>query len=434
MARHTRLPAYPSLLQAVQAVSPSEAAGLQAVVLIQILLHAVAVAMLMTELRNWGVPRPTAIAAAATVAIGCPFWDNVSTIATDCLAMSVGVMIAVAVMRGWRKGFSRWLNLGIGMAVVLAIGLRPASLFLIPWVIAMLLFRPRDRAPVSWRGRGQDVVVFGSLPLIILLGWCAFRYHVAGDFSLLPFGHQNMAAVTTQLLDNEELERLLGRVGEIASEIGERRVVVSQSGARSLADAGSLPRDGLDLRVTSDPSLRADSYMTLENRWDAMTYLVVIPAAAQVAGDDPIAQHRLLSRLDHEIVEAYPLRYARWWLLAVRRGIWGSFANILMHPIFLPVIVFAAAAAVVWSVRRRADFASPAESLPVAGARGLEPACRAMTLIAISFAGFGIAFIALTSPTIGRFTDPTFVFVPCLAVLVVASGLDNRPSISVRTR
>lgn len=431
MARYSRSPVYPAGLRAARSITLSEAFALQLVVFAQIILQAFAVSLLMIELLKWGLSRWMAIAAAATVAIGCPFWDNVSTISTDSAAMSIGVIAAVCILRGWRAGFSPLLAVGLGLCVLLAISLRPAYLFLLPWTTLMLLYRAGSRSE-SWRRRCRDAVVAISIPVVVLLAWCLFRFSVAGDFSLLPFGHQNMAAVTTQLLDNGELQQISGETGELAREIARRRVAVATGTDRPvrglLPVRGPLPvsGDGLDLRVTSDPALRADSYMTLENRWDAMTYLVVIPAAASVAGEDPIDQHRLLAQLDRQIVRAYPMRYARWWFLAIRRGIWGSIANIVMHPIFLSVIVIVAGAMVIICVRPQSFSGAACLTRPVRSTRAAENfrhtalAARALTLIAISYAAMGLAFVALTSPPIGRFSDAAFVFLP--SIVVIAMG------------
>ena len=53
-----------------------------------------------------------------------------------------------------------------------------------------------------------------------------------------------------------------------------------------------------------------------------------------------------MARLDREIVTRYPLRYFRWLGLAVRRGVWGSLADIAMHPIFFATILLASLLAV----------------------------------------------------------------------------------------
>ena len=111
-----------------------------------------------------------------------------------------------------------------------------------------------------------------------ILLWCTFRSAVVGDFGVLPFGHQNMAAVTTQLLDADELSSLPGDSGTLGEEIARRRIALATQSPQAL-DAHTA--DALDLRPTADAAARADAYMTIENRWDAMTYLVVIPAARE---------------------------------------------------------------------------------------------------------------------------------------------------------
>ncbi|EMI54627.1 signal peptide protein, partial [Rhodopirellula sallentina SM41] len=278
-AKEIRTPVYPVVLRLFQWISPNQSVALQLVALNQILLHAVASAAFFIELRNWQITPRISLAIAATVAVGCTFWDNVSTIATDCPAMSLGVLCSVLVLSGWRRSFSTYRIAMLGACIVLAVGLRPAYLFLIPWAGASALVRPSNAIPTLLPRRLRDAALIVAIPVVTVLGWCVFRYSTAGDFSILPFGHQNMAAVTTQLLDNDELKSIPGRVGELASEIADLRVAVSQGKAASdetLPPGTRLPSaDGLDLRTSRDPALRAESFMALENRWDAMTYLVV---------------------------------------------------------------------------------------------------------------------------------------------------------------
>ncbi|EMI45871.1 signal peptide protein [Rhodopirellula sp. SWK7] len=430
-AAEIRSPVYPLVLRLLTSLAPTRSSALQLVVLGQILLHAAATSALMLELRNWKTSCQVSFAVAATVAIGCTFWDNVSTIATDCPAMSVGVITAVCMMRGWRRGFSIRLSIATAAFVLTAIGLRPAYLFLIPWTAISLFLRPAEAVAATFGHRVRDGFVIAGIPVVTLLGWCVFRYVTVADFSLLPFGHQNMAAVTTQLLDNDELTAIPGKPGELASEIARRRVEVSlgenlratsnKTSQISDSDKAQVVRttraaDGLDLRTHGDPSRRADSYMTLENRWDAMTYLVVVPAAAHViqthASNDAVrdadivAQHQLIAELDKYIVRSYPLRYARWWLLAMRRGLWGSAANIVMHPIFLILIVVAALITTVRCIHpSRAETNRTSVTQSLAGV-------RAFLLIAITYGATKLGFVALTSPPIGRFSDAAFVFVP----------------------
>jgi hypothetical protein len=170
--------------------------------------------------------------------------------------------------------------------------------------------------------------------------------------------------------------------------------------------------------------------MTLENRWDAMTYLVVIPAVTSIVGTDILAQHRLLADLDRVVVQNYPQRYFRWWLLAIRRGIWGSAANTLMHPVFLVITLLVTVAMVlrcIWplgesSIMQDTQWAEPA----VCGAAGQ----RAFFLLAISYATAKLSFIALTTPTIGRFSDAAFVFVPSLAAIWICNQMAPCPTTS----
>ncbi|EMI53847.1 signal peptide protein [Rhodopirellula sallentina SM41] len=114
---------------------------------------------------------------------------------------------------------------------------------------------------------------------------------------------------------------------------------------------------------------------------------------------------------------AYPTRYVRWWLLAVRRGMWGSAANMVMHPLFLISIIAFAVFSIYQCV---SPSVQPDDQNP---SSRCDAGYRALVLLAITYAAFKLGFVALTSPPIGRFSDAAFVFIPgillCAALAIV---------------
>ena len=106
IAQSIRTPGYPAWLHLAAVVTPTRIAALQLTVLMHVLLHAVAVTCFIVELTRRRLAPAVSAAAGTAVAIGCPFWDHVATIATDCPAMSVGVLTGTAVLHAWRRGLS----------------------------------------------------------------------------------------------------------------------------------------------------------------------------------------------------------------------------------------------------------------------------------------------------------------------------------------
>ncbi|MEP4685222.1 MAG: hypothetical protein ABJ015_26725, partial [Rhodopirellula bahusiensis] len=420
VATQIRTPGYPVIVRLTKKLANENA--MQALVVLHIALQSIAVGWLAVELAAWNFSRRTVVVACCAFAIGCTFWDHVNTIATDAPAMSLAAMIGIALLRVWRTGLTPRRCVVLGTMTVLVIAIRPAYLFLIPWLMLSVFVRPG----VTFSRRWVEAIGIGTLPAIALLGWCTFRWVTVDDFGVLPFGHQNMAAVTTQLLDAEELEALPDQLGELGKEIADRRV--------EMAAGDRVAVDGLDLRPIADAAPRADSYTTIENRWDAMTYMVVIPAAEEITnrstmGSDMspdmqrVHQHQLLAELDRTIVRGYPLRCLRWIALAIRRGVWGSVADMLMHPIFFVVTMGLAVAACVASIRFNPMKTTDSLREHASNRAGL----AALTWLALSYWLFKIAFVSLTSPPIGRFSDAAAMWLPVWIAVMLASQIRQKP-------
>ena len=123
----------------------------------------------------------------------------------------------------------------------------------------------------------------------------------------------------------------------------ERRVANDFGDPADLAN--EIVREKQQLAETGHRFAEGDprATMTIDARWDDMTYFVVIPAAQRVALNDPIAQHRTIAELNQKIIRQWPERYAIWLLKSARRGAWAIAADMVMHPIFLIAIVLAMA-------------------------------------------------------------------------------------------
>lgn len=404
IATQIRTPGYPVILRLIESISPSSSFALQAVVILQIALHALAVVLWYREMRLWGIPQFPATLGCLALSVTNTFWDHIDTIATDAISMSLSLIVLVCVSRIWRSGNAarQWITAGLLSTLVIMI--RPAYLFLIPWLFLAMIVRPAGAVPVRLPRRLLDAGTIVTIPLIAMMIWCGFRGKVTGDYGVLPFGHQNMAAVTTQLLSNDELTALPGADGELGAAIGKSREQLM-----GVTDATTAT-------------------MTIEERWDDMTYSVVIKVAQDEIGQTIIEQHQGLARLDTAIVQAYPLRYVRWWLLSIRRGFWGSLANIAMHPVYFPCLMGLVGLAM-WRCLIDTRVIDPKPVLTK------WTACKPLWLITMSYAFSKIAFVGLTSPTIGRFSDAAMVLVPTsLAVIIGLCVKTSDPSWSISAK
>lgn len=377
MGRSIRTPGYPLWLSLWRWT-----AGLQFVPLAQVIVHASAAWWLTLELRRLGMTTRQAVCAGVAVAIGCTPMDHIHTISTDSLSASVGVFVVCSLLHWSRIG--RFLGWGAVTAILAlaAIMLRPAYLFLIPW----LLVAGSCLRLINGRSLGSAInesLRVSLAALIPVVAWMLMRLIMVGDFGMLPFGHQNLGGVLVQLVSDEELKELSGDAGKLGQAVVAQKEAFLQSGR---AFAAGEPR----------------ATMTIDGRWDDMTYYVVIPAAESLVGGDSIEQHDLISAMNHQIIRRYPVRYLVWLAKNARRGAWAIAADITMHPVFLAVTI----GMLIWAMI----------SATVGSAWGdafePTPAFRALTVVAFSYLTAKVGFIILTSPAIGRFSDAAAIFLP----------------------
>ena len=149
-------------------------------------------------------------------------------------------------------------------------------------------------------------------------------------------------------------------------------------------------------------------YMTWENRWHDATYHVVFPVFERRFPNDNVASHRAVQVFNRNIVLAYPDRYLVWLAKAARRAAWVIAADIVMHPIALLLIVLAIAAVLLRTATGRG---LPDLVLP--------PGFHALLVVSLTYVVSKTAFVIITSPPIGRFSDAAAILLPACIVAVL---------------
>ncbi|MEO1618289.1 MAG: hypothetical protein AAFV88_20730, partial [Planctomycetota bacterium] len=349
------------------------------------------------------VPGGAALVAALSVLLGCTFSDHVHTVSTDSIALSLGVMTVVSWLWYSRTEFKRAFLVTVVLAVT-TIFVRPAYLFLIPWLALAGWFSPwlnasKGEHRISLRQRLRGGWMAGVIALVVLC-WMGSRLVVVGEFGLLPFGHQNLSGILVQTVTQDELLEL----AESASD--------SHPEAAQLAGAVALQLQWMDFETPSDSS--GLPTMTMESQWDDLNYRVVWPTAKKlIEGKEndssrtpaAIDEHRMIGGLNRMIVARYPQRYLRWLALAARRAVWGTAADILMHPVFLLTFVVGL---LWWLVKL---VAAPARYRLAMGA-----GWRAFCWIGMTYWIAKVGFVILSSPPLGRFADAAAVFLPAIVI------------------
>jgi hypothetical protein len=376
ICRSARMPGYPLWL-----LIWKRTIGIEIVPAAQVIVHATAAWWLLCELKQWEMPRGQRLAAAIAVGVGCTAMDHISTISTDAIAASFGVMVATAMLRSVRLRNRRWSWVPVAVLATVAIFIRPAYLFLIPWLLiggAML----ERIGGISWRSALISGFRLSAIVVLPLVAWMCVRFAVVGDFAILPFGHQNLAGILVQLVSDDELRGLRGEPARLAGGIVDRKHEFEADHGFAEGDPGAT--------------------MTIDARWDDMTYNVVVRAAREITGDDTVMQNLAIARLNKAIIRRWPVRYAIWLLKAVRRGAWAIAADMVMHPLFLAAIGCAILCILYRSVTGSSGQLVLEDS----------PAPRALSIVAWTYMITKLGLVILTSPPIGRFSDAAAIFIP----------------------
>lgn len=396
--RQIRTAGYPLLLAAASPLGADHSA----VPLLQALLHCLAVAALMGSLRAWSLSRGASCLAASGVLWSNTQWRYAGTLVADSAGLSAAVLTVAALL--WllrRRTTLAWV--ATGALLFATYQFRPAYLFLVPLLpllalgVQWLLAPERPRRS-RWRIAG-GVALLAALPL---LAFCGIRWAVVGHFHLVAFGGYNASGVTGQFLDERLASQLPEHLQPLAREALRRRA--------ELIAAGELTGE-----VTT-------SYSAIEQRFDASTWRVFVPAARQMSKGDLLRTNQLLTDLAAAIVVARPRLYLTWLAKASVRGVYLTFAELLVNP-FVLAILFA------WlllhfrliALRRQVPPASdPSRAVGARGASTDADAFSLLLLVAVAFAAGKLALIVITTPPLGRFTEAAGVLVPAAVAAAVA--------------
>lgn len=394
-----RTPGYPIFISAIDLIF-----GMAMVPTIQWLLVCLAGWCLACELMAWNASPLSGFCAAMAIVFGCTSIDNQSILSTDALAASVGVFVVSSLLR-WVRRQRGWFDGGVVvLASVAAIMIRPAYLSLIPWLLiaaTLLCHRRLDELSTSLSRRMMSSVILSGSAAAFIVCWMLLRLVVVDDFGMLPFGHQNLAGVTVQLVSDVELLGVSEMTEPLAGEIiRQREIKVAQ---------------GYDF---SDQYPIA--YMRMESRWNDLIYQVVVPAIDGLTPNDPIKSHREIGALNVAIITEYPLRYVRWLMLAGRRAAWAVAADMVMNPFFLAAII----AVVGWLFWRAIGWQQKFDGSVDAVFR-YSSATLAMFIVASSYFVVMVGFVILTSPPLGRFSDACAIFLPVCLVMVTIETIGS---------
>lgn len=463
-----RTPGYPIFVGLIQ-----QCLGLDAVPAVQWLIACVAAWWFGTEMGRWSASPIAVWGSAFSILFGCTFLDHQSTLATDAVAASIGVCVVASLLRWIRRGRSFWDGAAIVALCCTAIMIRPAYLAIIVWVGLMgtlLTWQrnppdaPEQRGAIGLRRRLMSSTWVAGACVGMVLVWMTLRWVVVDDFGMLPFGHQNLAGLTLQLVSDDELLELAGNPS-----VGDDDELTKTLVGEILNQRSQAIASGFDLRP--GPGLPT---LVMENQWNDLIYQAVVPASLALWPDDPIERHRVVGRLNRSIIQQYPLRYARWLLLAIRRSVWGIAADILMNPVFLCVGGLLSAgwfyqsirdqnggprghrlrAGIAISERKSSSHspslgANPRSDVAVddawnAGNRpnGQEcsftnqqgepvaPSCISIVtmsaLVAFSYASVMVGFVILSSPPLGRFADAGAILIPSWLMIWVCEAASGR--------
>lgn len=403
-----RTPGYPLVLQSLQ-----RTVGLAAVPAFQWIVLCIAAWCFAMELRQWKASRLAMWVSAFAIVFGCTSLDHQSTLATDALAATVGVGTVASTLRWIRRGHRHIDAVIMISAAMFAIMLRPAYLPIVVWIgcVGIVLMPPLEAFSPTLKSRVFSVTRVWACCGLLLLGWMTMRWMVVDDFGLLPFGHQNLAGLTLQMVSDEELKEIAKEDSDPMTMRLVNQVLAERHRGWASLDSGSeLP---LGDSFQPGPGL---STMTIERQWNEVIYRAAVPASFHLYPSDPVTRHRVIGHLNRQIVQRYPVRYLRWLALAFRRAVWGTAANILMNPLFFCFWLIAGffwIANVItnqpWRVNDRDNRHKP----PLGSEDSKSTIVTLLAVIAISYSVVMVSFVVLTSPPLGRFADASAILIPC---------------------
>ena len=394
---------YPILLNLTTMASPT----LEVLPYLQVGLHIFGVFCFLAGLGALGIGGLT-----ATLICGSLLFSNLALgssrlILTDAPASSLAIMAIghTLVVVGGRRGVWPWV--GLAGATFLAYQIRPAYIFLVPFVpllglgLALLALETED-VKARWKTIGVALVAATFLPF---LSFCCLRWIITGQFGLASSSGSMSIGVVGQFLDDD-------LVADLPADL---RVLAG----RALIRRQELP----DLRV-SDAGEMADR-SRIESR-HAATQLMFVNLMAPIQKDSSWLlqfrgkQDNLLSRLSLEIIRRRPRLYLYQVAKEFRAGLK---VCILNHDasLFMLLALGALQVCSVFRGRRPGYGCLPSPSIASAAYRSLS----VMFLISMTFCVSKLLLVVLILPPVERYLAAAGVFMPSLVAIPLAVALQS---------
>ncbi|MFO0428345.1 MAG: hypothetical protein ACK526_17390 [Planctomyces sp.] len=385
-----RTPGYPAFLKALQWVVGAAAS---AIPLTQYLLYASAVMLMYFALYRFLEDSAKALAGASTLLYSNILHNFCSDVSTDTIAAAVGLMVCGLLLLTLTDPRIRWF-VALGFAVVAGWQIRPAYLFLVPFVTVVTWVAGAPKLQTAVKRRIPAVLIAGAIVSLPMIGYSMLRYSVTGHFGVVSFGGYNVAGIAGQFLVKDDIPLLSPDLQQMATEAIERR------------DSGQL-RPGLydDLPVMN--------YMRLEDRHDLTISFVLLNYGGRIPLNERAEVNRKLTRLARELIMLHPRAYLTWhvkaWRQAFRKLMWDFADNYLSFALMVATVLMLTAYVI----------------LPARGTLIMPGLNRELFLavLALTYCILSLFFIIPFCPPRGRFTDAAGVLLPApIAILLWATA------------
>jgi hypothetical protein len=230
------------------------------------------------------------------------------------------------------------------------------------------------------------------------LAWCGLRWVTVGHFGLVSFGGYNLIGITGQFVDEELTRELAGEWQTFAQQILERR--------------REMP--GWEPPV---------DYYAMERMYNGTVWTICVPAARDMAPDEPVRVNELLSGLSREVLSRRPGAYLRWLRWGLREGMAAILWLSVINKATLACLGLLVVCEVVDLVRRSAP--GPGATIDI---EAREAALRARQVLFVTATGFALAvllLVVLVEIPNHRYMTPASVFVPGLLAALCVERADR---------